>query len=145
MQSRVAVLALACATAAGVAAPYDSRATAPRAAVERGRYLVHDVAMCIYCHTPKDEGDGSLVAHELLAGAPIPFASPYPQRAWSFRAPRIAGLPGGWSEADLVRLLRTGRTPSGREPAAPMPPFRMSEEDARAVAAYLRSLESLPE
>ena len=55
-------------------------------------------------------------------------------------ATAIAGLPGGWTEADLVTLLTTGKRPRGPAPSRPMPPFRMSQKEAAAVAAYLNSL-----
>lgn len=114
-------------------------ATSDQSSIERGMYIVHHVAMCVYCHTPKD-ADGRLDDRQLLAGAPIPVESPFRRVKWSFQAPKIAGLPGGWTEGDLVRFLQTGVTPTGRTPQPPMPPFRMNEEDARAVAAYLKSL-----
>jgi mono/diheme cytochrome c family protein len=95
--------------------------------------------MCVQCHTPRD-ARGELLADELFRGARMPVRSPFDE-AWAFRAPALAGLPGGWSADDLVRFLRTGVTPTGRTASPPMPPFRMTEEDARAVAAYLGSLE----
>jgi mono/diheme cytochrome c family protein len=118
----------------------DAKASSAQASVERGMYIVHHVAMCIYCHTPKD-AEGQLDNQQLLQGAPMPVESPFPRVKWAFQAPKIAGLPGGWTEKDLVRFLQTGSTPTGRTPQPPMPPFRMNEEDARAVAAYLRSLQ----
>jgi mono/diheme cytochrome c family protein len=111
-----------------------------QSSVERGAYVVHHVAMCIYCHTPKD-ADGQLDEQQLLQGAPMPVESPFPRVKWAFQAPKIAGLPGGWTDEDTARFLQTGVTPTGRTPQPPMPPFRMNEEDARAVAAYLKSLQ----
>ncbi|REK12681.1 MAG: cytochrome C [Planctomycetota bacterium] len=108
-------------------------------AVERGKYLVHHVAMCIYCHTPK-RSDGSLVEADLLRGAPMPVKSPFEQQRWALKAPSIAGLPGGWSENDLAHFLETREPPTEHMPRPPMPPFRMNPEDAKAVAAYLKSL-----
>jgi mono/diheme cytochrome c family protein len=105
---------------------------------ERGRYLVHRVAMCVICHSPKD-GEGRVIESQILRGAPMPVKSPYPRQSWAFRAPALAGL-GGFTEEDLVTLLETGSRPNGDVPAPPMPPFRMSKEDAQAVAAYLKSL-----
>jgi mono/diheme cytochrome c family protein len=110
-----------------------------QSSIDRGAYIVHHVAMCIYCHSPKD-ADGQLDDQQLLQGAPMPVESPFPRVKWAFQAPKIADLPGGWSEDDLVRFLQTGVTPTGRTAQPPMPPFRMNEEDARAVAAYLKSL-----
>ena len=106
--------------------------------VERGKYLVHDVAMCVMCHTPHT-ADGRLVSERLLQGSPMPVSSPFPRQRWAFRAPALAGL-GGFSEEAIVTLLQTGARPGGETPEPPMPPFRMTEEDARAVAAYLKSL-----
>jgi mono/diheme cytochrome c family protein len=118
-------------------APADA-AESPTAAVERGRYLVHHVAMCVICHSPKD-GEGRVISSQILRGAPMPVRSPYPRQAWAFRAPALVGL-GGFTEEDMVTLLQTGRRPDGDAPAPPMPPFRLTKEDARAVAAYLKSL-----
>jgi mono/diheme cytochrome c family protein len=117
----------------------DANTRNDQSSIERGMYIVHHVAMCVYCHTPKD-ADGQLDEQQLLHGAPIPVESPFPRVKWAFQAPKIAGLPGGWTEEELVRFLQTGVTPTGRTPQPPMPPFRMNDEDARAVAAYLSSL-----
>jgi mono/diheme cytochrome c family protein len=114
----------------------SSREQAP---IERGQYLVHHVAMCIYCHTPRSE-DGLIDQQRLLQGAPMPIASPFPRQQWAFQAPKIAGLPGGWTEGDMVKFLQTGANSTGRQPKPPMPPFRLTQEDAAAVAAYLKSL-----
>lgn len=124
--------------AAGSASAADS--VSGGAQVERGRYLVHHVAMCVQCHTPRDEHTGALVEAEQLQGGRVPVLSPYEGLEWALRAPPLAGLPGGWSAEDLSSFLQTGRSPSGRTARAPMPPFLMSEDDARAVAAYLESL-----
>ncbi|WP_437227700.1 c-type cytochrome [Planctomicrobium sp. SH661] len=109
--------------------------------VSRGKYLVHHVAMCIYCHTPKDQS-GNLDQHELLAGATMPVGSPYPNQTWGFRAPNLRSLPARWGEEEFAEFLQTGKTPNGYTPRLPMPPFRMTPDDAAAVAAYLNSLES---
>ena len=107
--------------------------------IQHGKYLVHHVAMCVQCHTPRDE-NGELLEDELLQGAPLPVKSPFQYVHWAFQTPKLAGLPGGFSEEDLITLLRTGKRPDGHSPQPPMPPFRMTEEDAAAVAAYLKSL-----
>ncbi len=104
----------------------------------RGRYVVHHVAMCVQCHTPRD-ADGNLDNGRLLKGAPIPVRSPFPNQTWAFAAPAVAGLPG-WTTEDAVSLLTTGRRLNGTTPRRPMPPFRLAREDAEAVIAYLHSL-----
>jgi mono/diheme cytochrome c family protein len=106
----------------------------------RGRYLAHDVAMCVQCHSPRKQ-DGTLIEERLFHGAPVPIAAPRWAKAWAAEAPSLAGLPGREEEI-LIGVLTTGRRPDGRVPQPPMPPFRMSVEDALAIAAYLRSLSS---
>lgn len=121
-----------------LAAVRSSLAAAPSAHIVRGSYLVNHVAMCVQCHTPRDAA-GNLDRGRLLKGAPIPVRSPFPNQTWAFAAPAIAGLPG-WTTEDAVRLLTTGRRLNGNTPKRPMPPFRLSREDAEAVVAYLHSL-----
>ncbi len=107
--------------------------------VERGEYLARRVAMCGQCHTPRDES-GRPIESRLFQGSPVPVGPPpYPGWEWASRAPRIAGLPG-YTEDEAVRLLTEGFDRHGKRPRPPMPPFRFSEADARAIAAYLRSL-----
>src|SRR5689334_8086156 len=75
------------------AAPADPAPSAGGPVVERGRYLVHDVALCIQCHSPRDE-NGNLIETKLLTGARIPFDSPFPGQAWAYQAPNIRGMIG---------------------------------------------------
>ncbi len=115
-----------------------SRTAAGSDRVEHGRYLVHHVAMCVECHTPRTER-GELVMGRLLQGARMPVGSPFPGQEWCFETPRIADLPG-WSDAEAVRFLMTGLDYRGYPARPPMPQFRLSREDAEAVVAYLRTL-----
>jgi mono/diheme cytochrome c family protein len=104
----------------------------------RGSYLVNQVAMCVQCHTPRDSA-GVLDRTQLLKGAPIPVRSPFPTQGWAFAAPAIAGL-AGWTNEGAITLLTTGRRIDASAPRPPMPPFRLTREDAEAVVAYLRAL-----
>lgn len=106
--------------------------------VERGKYLVENVAMCVQCHSPRD-AKGKLIQGKLLSGARIPVASPWLNEKWAAHAPKIAGLPG-WAKEDFVTLLMTGKRPTGEIPRSPMPSFRMTREDAEAIADYLKTL-----
>jgi mono/diheme cytochrome c family protein len=106
--------------------------------IQRGKYLVEHVAMCIQCHTPRT-AQGALDHTRLFQGAPIPIPTPFPMQPWAFAAPKIAGLPG-WTVDDAMRLLQTGIGARGYAPRPPMPPFRMTQADAAAVVAYLKSL-----
>ena len=126
------------AVAYGVSAAQRSTPTSPAEQLQRGQYLVEHVAMCVQCHTPR-KAQGELDRTRLLQGAPIPVPAPFPMSQWAFEAPKIAGLPG-WMTEDAERLLQTGKSARGYVPRPPMPPFRMTQEDAAAVVAYLKSL-----
>lgn len=123
--------------AAAPSAP-PAASSEPGTAVERGRYLVHRVALCIQCHSPRDE-NGKLLETQLLTGARIPVDSPFPGQPWAYHAPNIRGMLG-YTDEEGVRLLTQGITRNGTPPKPPMQQFHMTREDARAVVAYLKSL-----
>lgn len=109
---------------------------ASSANVEHGKYLVTHVAMCVECHSPRDES-GTIIPGREFTGAPIPVA-PLPD--WATRAPRNRGLLG-YDDRQAMRLLMEGAIArDGSQLKPPMPRFRMSNEDAMDVIAYLRSL-----
>jgi mono/diheme cytochrome c family protein len=133
-----ALASAAVATAAfAMVAPPRGAAPQDQDAVARGRYLVHEVAMCVQCHSPRR--GAALVESRLLAGAPVPVEAPLGIDDWALHAPRIAGFPG-YTLDQGVRLLTEGVARDGATPRAPMPPFRMTREDAEAVVRYLQSL-----
>lgn len=108
------------------------------AEIQRGKYIVENVAMCPQCHTPR-LSNGQLDPNRPLDGAPEFFQPPRPDADWPLQAPRIGGNPPA-SDQDLVRLLMTGIWTDGKPLRLPMMPFHMSEADARAVVAYLKSV-----
>lgn len=110
--------------------------------VKRGEYLVV-IAACADCHTP-----GALLGKpemdKVLSGGSVGLQIPelgtfFPPNLTSDEA---TGL-GKWSEADIVKAIRTGVRPDGRQ-IAPVMPYgsyaRLTDEDAHAMAAYLKSL-----
>ncbi len=106
------------------------------ALIQRGEYLVNEVARCGDCHTPRT-ANGRLDRTRWLTGAPIWFTPKVRKGEWESRAPDItaSGRAGRWSEARMTRFLS-----SGERSDPPMPAYRLTAEDARAVALYLRSL-----
>jgi mono/diheme cytochrome c family protein len=106
--------------------------------VERGKYIVENVAMCERCHTARDE-NGNPERSNWLKGGPVQLTQTYPTPTWAAREPRIARTPPGTDE-QFITLLTTGISRTGRPPDLPMPPFRMTRQDAEAVLAYLKSL-----
>ncbi len=106
--------------------------------IDRGKYVVENVAICAQCHTPHAD-DGQADRARWLEGAEVWLKPAMPVQDWPLRAPRIAGtLPA--SDEDMVRLLMTGIWKDGNRLRPPMPQFRMTQEDAEAVVAYLRTL-----
>jgi mono/diheme cytochrome c family protein len=147
---RIAAIALATALELGAreacaqsAAAPQPPAKAPERAdprlVERGRYLAHDVAMCVQCHSPRDDR-GTIIAGQEFRGAPNPFRAPFPGVPWAIRSVNIRGL-GDLPEEAVIRLLTTGIARNGAPPDPPMPRFHMQRADAEAIVAYLRSLD----
>ena len=110
--------------------------------LERGKYLVTTVGACGNCHTPRDKAGHATSGLALSGGfefddGPIghvvgPNITPDPE----------TGI-GKWTEAQIVTALRDGTRPDGTIIGRPMPvpAYRqLSDRDAAAIAAYLKSL-----
>lgn len=106
--------------------------------LQHGKYIVERLGLCGDCHTPHDP-QGRPIASQLLQGGSIG-VRPLHSMPFSPYAPPIAGGPPGWTDDQLVNFLQTGERPGKSPPLPPMPAYRMSQPDAAAVAAYLRSL-----
>ncbi len=116
-------------------------AAAPQAAggqVDRGKYLVEEIARCQECHTPRT-ADGALDRSRWLQGATVWFKPIVPVSDWAYSAPPLAGLPS-YSDEDATNVLEKGVGPNGYPVRPPMHDYRMKHEDAAAIVAYLRSL-----
>lgn len=120
-----------------VSAQKPQAATPPPNLAARGEYLATRVAMCVQCHSPRDE-KGEIIEALRFTGAPIPFKAPYAHSEWAPAAPSIRSLPG-FTDEQMVMLLTEGRAGDRTAPRRPMPPFRMSPDDARAIIAFLRA------
>jgi mono/diheme cytochrome c family protein len=98
---------------------------------------------CTGCHTP-GVFLGKPDPQRYLAGSEVGFQIPnlgifYPPNL----TPDLETGLGGWSEADIIKAVRTGERPDGRV-LVPVMPYhsyrRLTDADARALAAYLKSL-----
>jgi mono/diheme cytochrome c family protein len=124
-----------------VAASDNAAVPNAQSAVERGKYLTTTMG-CVDCHNVGSFSPKPAEGH--LQGGTIGFEMP---GMGIFYPPNLtpdpeAGL-GKWSEQDIITALRTGKRPDGRE-LAPIMPWRnysiLTDEDAKAIAAYLKSL-----
>jgi mono/diheme cytochrome c family protein len=111
--------------------------------LERGRYLVNAM-LCPLCHTPISPDTGTYDTASFLAGGMR--VSAYPWGVWYSRnlTPDPETGLGHWSEEAIINAVTRGIARGGRrlDPMAmPWPWFaRLTPSDARAVAAYLRSI-----
>jgi mono/diheme cytochrome c family protein len=106
----------------------------------RGAYLVQGLGHCTMCHTPINVLGGSSVANAFEGGL-IPMQNWY---APSLTSNREAGL-GDWQIQDIMDLLQTGvsRRATVYGPMAEVTYNSlqyMTDDDARAMAQYLKSL-----
>jgi mono/diheme cytochrome c family protein len=110
--------------------------------IERGAYLAR-IMDCGGCHTP-GALSGRPRDNEALSGAETGFAVPdlgifFPP---NLTPDKETGI-GNWSSADIIRAIREGVDPDGRE-LAPVMAFRnyavLTDADAADLAAFLKSL-----
>jgi mono/diheme cytochrome c family protein len=134
MQFKFAVLP---GLAAGFVANALQAQPAPDAQIQRGQYLVENVAMCGDCHTPRDD-KGQFDRTQWLQGNVLDIKPDHPMPFAAVAVP-IAGLPG-FTDEKAVTFLETGIDLTGKPAMWPMPQFRFNHDDAVAVVAYLRSL-----
>ncbi|WP_248804160.1 cytochrome c [Pseudomonas sp. MWU13-2100] len=113
--------------------------------VSRGAYLVEGLGHCGACHTPR-----ALTMQEKALGAndgSAFLAGSAPLEGWiakSLRGDHKDGL-GGWSEAQLVQFLKTGRSDrsavfGGMSDVVVHSMQYMNDGDLTAIARYLKSL-----
>jgi len=106
----------------------------------RGAYLVNGPGHCAECHSPRNLL-GGIVTAQRFAGGPSPEGE-----GW---VPNITQKSlGSWSEEDFANFLESGETPDFNSVGGSMQPViqnlsRLSPEDRKAMAVYLKSLPPL--
>lgn len=99
--------------------------------VARGEYLVQRVGMCIDCHSPMTPKGPD--PDKAMQGAMLPFAPLQEVPGWAKHAPKLAGLDTHTRE-EVISVLTKGVDLEGEHPSPPMPHYRLTQEDAEAVA-----------
>jgi mono/diheme cytochrome c family protein len=116
--------------------------------IARGNYLVNSVSSCGACHTPRVGGTwlGGERTDAFLAGGAL-----FDDKEMGFKiaAPNITqdketGI-GAWTDDEIMRAIRDGVKKDGELMWPPMPFSAdaygiMSDDDARAIVAYLRTV-----
>lgn len=108
--------------------------------VARGGYLVNTVMTCNNCHTPMGP-NGPDFSRALSGG--IEFDEPpFKVTGSNITQDKETGI-GGWTDAQIKHLLRTGQRPNGVQIAEVMPTSFyaiLTERDMNAIVAYLRTI-----
>jgi mono/diheme cytochrome c family protein len=111
--------------------------------VKYGEYLAGPLGHCMDCHTPWTPTGPDM----RLAGAGgNPLKGPWGISVSSNITPGASGLKG-WTDAEIARAIREGISRNG-SPLKPPMAFawykNISDDDMKALIAYLRSLKPLP-
>lgn len=143
---------------------HSQQSAGSNALVERGRYLV-GITGCHDCHSPKIKGmtpdmsrglsgrpsttqlpskaDGEVHASLDLTA----WTGPWGQSVASNLTPDEAtGIGKRYDEKSFVQTMRTGKKPNGTPILPPMPSEvyqNMTDEDLRAIFAYLRTIKPI--
>ena len=145
MSNRSAILNLAFGAAIGVVmgaalAGAASAQSAQADLVKRGDYLVNGIMTCANCHSPK--GPPAVTAGKDFSGGLSWDEPPFKVTAPNITPDKETGI-GGWTDADIKTVMRTGIRPNGVHVAMIMPTgfyHIMTDRDLDAVVAYLRTI-----
>jgi len=116
-------------------------ARAPNSGVERGRYLVDHISLCVDCHTPRNLL-GAANRSLYLAGAKI---GPLGQEVPNITPSKNTGI-GEWRREQIAGSLLTGIKPDEEPMEGLMAEVieggykHIKREDALAIADYLKSI-----
>ena len=111
--------------------------------VKRGDYLVNTIMTCGNCHTPK--GPPAAIAGKDFSGGLSWDEPPFKVTAPNITQDKDTGI-GGWTDAQIKTLMRTGILPNGVHIAMIMPTgfyHIMTDRDLNAVVAYLRTIKPI--
>jgi len=109
--------------------------------LERGTYLMNAVVACGNCHTPKGP-TGDIPGMEMAGMAPMEKTPGFDANAPNITPDPDTGI-GKWTDEQIITAIREGKRPDGTIIGPPMPIglYRgMSDDDAKAIVAYLRQV-----
>jgi cytochrome c553 len=108
-----------------------------------GAYLAGPLGHCMECHTPWEQG---VVDMKRAGAGGNPFKGPWGVAVARNLTPHATGLLG-WSDAEIARAIREGKSRDGTPLKPPMAYdwYRnLGDDDMKPLIAYLRSLKPLP-
>lgn len=109
----------------------------------RGNYLVHAIAHCEECHSPRNILGA--VRHEKAFSGNI--GGPDGQNAPNITSDKETGI-GDWSVTDIEQLLKTGLTPESDQVGSGMKAVvrgtsKLTDADRHAIAVYLKTVPAI--
>lgn len=112
--------------------------------VARGAYLANHVMACVACHSPLTAAGTPQPGMFGAGGRLFGKKNGLPGAIYSSNlTPDMATGLGNWSDGEVLRAIREGVAKDGTAlfPIMPYPNYRnMSDADAEAIVAYLRTL-----
>lgn len=127
----------------GVDAPMSD--SGGRSRVERGRYIMNNLAVCTFCHTPLNP-DGSRDLTRLFAGVDCFVDIDPTPGVGCVNSRNLTNDPTGLmyaTDAQIKYAFKNGYRTDGK-PLSPVMPYwifhNMSDEDADSIVAYLRTV-----
>lgn len=126
------------------------KAKADPASIEKGKYLVNHVTGCLGCHSKIDESKPGDMFFPGTEGQGRDFGEipnyPIHIKARNITPDKATGI-GDWTDGEVVRAIREGVSKDGG-PLFPQMPYQtyaqtLSDEDALAIVAYLRTLKPI--
>jgi mono/diheme cytochrome c family protein len=128
-------------------APSSEKIEATPERLARGRYLVENVTHCLGCHS---DADFRRFALPIKPGTEGQGGFPFDKKLdvpGLVQAQNITPDPkngiGQWTDGEIMRAIREGVNRDGEAmfPMMPYPNYRvLSDEDTRAIVAYLRTI-----
>jgi mono/diheme cytochrome c family protein len=117
-----------------------AKAPAEGATVERGAYLVNNIAACAGCHTKRSQMDGSYQAPKLSGGTPMAGEDGKEYTPPNLTPDPKTGHIRDWTEDQFLARFRAGPL-NGPGSHMPWRAFaRMSDDDIRAIYRYLKTV-----
>ena len=111
------------------------------ALVARGAYLVNGPVACGSCHTPLGP-DFKPIADKTLAGGFHFDEMAFNTYSANITPDKETGI-GNWTDEEIIHAIREGAEKDGRIifPPMPVPTYNnMSDDDVKAIVAYLRTV-----
>jgi mono/diheme cytochrome c family protein len=127
-------------TAIVLAVAVFASAAAAQTPLERGKYLMSSIVACGNCHT-QNTPQGPMPGMEFAGGTKFQegFGISY---ASNITPDPETGI-GKWTDAQIIAAIREGKRPDGSIIGPPMPIelyHGLSDDDVKAIVAYLRSV-----